>query len=107
MFGIQLIVIARDNLASRLYQVGAVTSLTYGWMIMQVPETLLGTAIATAMLPTLAELASRADSSGFPLPIEPALRILIALTRAVAAVLAAGINPLVHAVCGVDGATST
>src|SRR5512138_1666245 len=59
MFGIQLIVIARDNLASRLNQVGAVTSLTYGWMIMQVPETLLGTAIATAMLPTLAEYASR------------------------------------------------
>ena len=47
MFGIQLIVIARDNLASRLGQTGAVTSLTYGWMIMQVPETLLGTAIAT------------------------------------------------------------
>src|SRR5688500_3718706 len=42
MFGIQLIVIARDNIASRLDQVGAVTSLTYGWMIMQVPETLLG-----------------------------------------------------------------
>ena len=51
MAGIQIIFIARDNLASRLDQVGAVTSLTYGWMIMQVPETILGTAIATAMLP--------------------------------------------------------
>jgi len=107
MFGIQLIVIARDNLASRLDQVGAVTSLTYGWMIMQVPETLLGTAIATAMLPTLAELASRADWSGFHLAIERALRVLIALTIPVAAVLATGVNPLVRAVFGFDADTST
>src|SRR6266498_4573312 len=107
MFGIQLIMIARDNLASRLGQVGAVTSLTYGWMIMQVPETLLGTAIATAMLPTLAEFASRADWNGFRLAIERALRVLIALTIPVAAVLAGGINPLVRAVFGFDAATST
>ncbi len=107
MFGIQLIVIARDNLASRLNQVGAVTSLTYGWMIMQVPETLLGTAIATAMLPTLAELAARQDWSGFRLTIEKAVRILIALTIPIAAVMAAGINPLVRAVFGFDQATST
>lgn len=107
MFGIQLIVIARDNLASRLDQVGAVTSLTYGWMIMQVPETLLGTAIATAMLPTLSELAARADWSGFHSAIEKALRVLIALTIPVAAVMAAGINPLVRAVFGFDQGTST
>jgi putative peptidoglycan lipid II flippase len=107
MFGIQLIVIARDNLASRLDQVGAVTSLTYGWMIMQVPETLLGTAIATAMLPTLSEFASRDDWSGFRLAIERALRVLIALTVPVAAVLAAGVNPLVRAVFGFDAETST
>jgi putative peptidoglycan lipid II flippase len=106
MFGIQLIVIARDNLASRLDQVGAVTSLTYGWMIMQVPETLLGTAIATAMLPTLAELASREDWSGFHLIVEKALRLLIALTIPIAAVMAAGINPLVRAIFGFDQATS-
>jgi putative peptidoglycan lipid II flippase len=107
MFGIQLIVIARDNLASRLDQVGAVTSLTYGWMIMQVPETLLGTAIATAMLPTLAELASRDDWHEFRSTIERALRVLIALTIPVAAVMAAGINPLVRAVFGFDAETST
>ena len=107
MFGIQLIVIARDNLASRLDQVGAVTSLTYGWMIMQVPETLLGTAIATAMLPTLAEFASREDWTEFRVAIERALRVLIALTIPVAAVIAAGINPLVRAAFGFDEATST
>jgi putative peptidoglycan lipid II flippase len=107
MAGIQLIFIARDNLASRLDQVGAVTSLTYGWMIMQVPETILGTAIATAMLPTLSELASRRDWAGFGLTIERALRVMISLTLPVAAVMAAGIHPLVRAVFGFDEATST
>lgn len=109
MFGIQMIVIARDNLASRLDQVGAVTSLTYGWMIMQVPETLLGTSIATAMLPTLAELATiaREDWHEFRATIERALRVLIALTIPVAAVMAAGINPLVQAVFGFDQELST
>jgi putative peptidoglycan lipid II flippase len=107
MFGIQMIVIARDNLASRLDQVGAVTSLTYGWMIMQVPETLLGTAIATAMLPTLAEFAARADWGAFHLAVEKALRVLIALTIPVAAVMAAGIHPLVRAAFGFDAETST
>jgi putative peptidoglycan lipid II flippase len=107
MLGIQLIVIARDNLASRLDQVGAVTSLAYGWMIMQVPETLIGTAIATALLPTLSEFAARADWKEFHLAIEKSLRILIALTIPVAAVMIAGINPLVRAAFGFDAATST
>ena len=107
MGGIQLIVLARDNLASRLDQVGAVTSLTLGWMIMQVPETILGTAIATAMLPTLAEFASRGDWKGFRSTIERALRVLISLTIPIAAVMAAGINPLVQAAFGFDATTST
>ncbi len=107
MGGIQIIFLARDNLASRLDQVGAVTSLTYGWMIMQVPETILGTALATAMLPTLSEYASRADWAGFRLTIERALRVLIALTIPVAAVMAAGIHPLVRAVFGFDESTTT
>jgi putative peptidoglycan lipid II flippase len=107
MGGIQIIVLARDNLASRLHQVGAVTSMTYGWMIMQVPETILGTAIATAMLPTLSELATRGDWHEFRATIERALRVLIALTIPIAAVMAAGIHPLVRGVFGFDEATST
>lgn len=107
MGGIQSIVIVRDYLASFLQQDGAVTSLAYGWMIMQVPETLLGTAIATAMLPTLSEFASRDQWHDFRLAIERALRILIALTIPIAAVLAAGINPLVRAAFGLDAETST
>jgi putative peptidoglycan lipid II flippase len=106
MGGIQFIVIARDNLASRLDQVGAVTSLTYGWMVMQVPETILGTAIATALLPTLSEFAARGNWAGFRDTIERSLRVLIALSLPVAAVMAAGIAPLVRAVFGFDTAMS-
>lgn len=106
MGGIQIIVLARDNLASRLDQVGAVTSLTLGWMVMQVPETILGTAIATAMLPALSELAARGNWAEFRSTIERALRVLIALTLPIAAVMSAGIHPLVRAVFGFDEATT-
>ena len=102
MGGIQLIVIARDNLASRTGQEGAVTALTYGWMIMQVPETLIGTAIAIAILPTLSELAANQDWAGFRQTLEKAIRILISLTLPVAAVIAAGLHPLVRAVFDFD-----
>ncbi|MFZ5819245.1 MAG: murein biosynthesis integral membrane protein MurJ [Chloroflexota bacterium] len=104
MFGIQAMFIARDNFASRLDQVGAVSSLTYGWMIMQVPETLIGTAIAVSMLPTLSELAARGDWEAFHAAIEKALRVLIALTLPVAAVMAAGLHPLARAAFGFDAA---
>ncbi len=97
VFGVQLMFVARDNLASRLGQTGAISSLTYGWMIMQVPETLLGTAIATAMLPTLSELAARADWSGFRQTIDKALQVLIALTLPAGAIMAAGMHPLIRA----------
>lgn len=95
MAGIQSIVILRDMLASFLDREGAITALANGWMIMQVPETLLGTSIATAMLPTLAELATRTDWNGFRNKIETALRGIIALTIPIAAIMAAGINPFV------------
>jgi len=106
IFGIQLIFIARDNFASRLDAVGAVTALTYGWMIMQVPATLLGTAIATAILPTLSEYAATGNWTKFREIVERAIRVLIALTLPLAAILAAGLLPLVRLVFGfdVDGA---
>ncbi len=102
MFGIQIMFLARDNLASRLDQAGAVSSLTYGWMIMQVPETLLGTAIATALLPSLAEFAAKGEWKTFSETLEKALRVLLALTIPVAAVMIAGIKPLVAVAFGFD-----
>jgi len=94
MFFIQLMFIARDNFASRLGMIGAASALTYGWMIMQVPETLIGTAIATAILPTLAEHAARKEWSAFKDIIEKAMRVLIVITLPIAAIMIAGIRPL-------------
>lgn len=102
MLGIQLVFIARDNLASRLNQAGAVSALTYGWMIMQVPETIIGTAIAVALLPSLSEMAVRQDWGAFRQTVEKAMRVLLALTLPVAAILAAGLRPLVRIAFDLD-----
>jgi putative peptidoglycan lipid II flippase len=93
MLMIQLIFLVRDNLASRLDE-GSVTALTYGWMIMQVPETLIGTAIGTALLPTLSELVAGKDVETFRATIQRALQVIIAITVPVAFVLGAGLGPL-------------
>jgi putative peptidoglycan lipid II flippase len=92
----QLMFVVQDNLASRL-EAGAVTALTYGWHIMQFPETLLATALGTALLPTLSEQVSRGDLRAFAGSIERALRVLLALTLPAAALLAVVVQPLVAA----------
>jgi putative peptidoglycan lipid II flippase len=102
MFFIQLVFLARDNLASRL-QAGAVTALAYGWWIMQVPETLIGTAIGIAILPTLGEQVARGEWEAFRQSLNRAIRALLALTLPVAALLAVSIRPLIG-VLGFDSA---
>ncbi len=104
MFFIQATFIARDNLASRLPGAGAISALAYGWMIMQVPETLIGTAIGTALLPTISEQATAKDWEAFRVTIERAVRVLVAVCLPVTAVLAAVIHPLVRAIFGLDEA---
>jgi putative peptidoglycan lipid II flippase len=106
MLFIQLIFIVRDNLASRLGQVGAVTALTYGWMLMQVPETLIGTAIGTAMLPTLAEHAAKQEWDAFYATIQRAIRVLLALALPVSAVMAVAIGPLLSQIFKLDAPTT-
>jgi len=73
---------------------GAVTSLTYGWMIQQVPETLIGTAIGTALLPTLSEHFSKENREAFTSTVEKAVRVIMALTLPMAAALALGLKPI-------------
>jgi putative peptidoglycan lipid II flippase len=104
MFFIQATFIARDNLASRLPGVGAISALAIGWMIMQVPETLIGTAIGTALLPTISELAAAKNWGAFRSTVERAVRVLVALCLPVAAILAAVLHPLVRAIFGLDEA---
>jgi putative peptidoglycan lipid II flippase len=93
---IQLIFIVRDSMASRL-ATGSVSALTYGWMFFQVPETFIGTAIGTAMLPSLAALAAKEDWKQFAATIEKAIQTLIVLTIPVAFVLGAGLGGMISA----------
>jgi putative peptidoglycan lipid II flippase len=104
IFFVQLTFIVRDNLASLLHQEGAVTALTYGYMIQQVPETLIGTAIGIAILPTLSELASKQDWEGFRSTIERAVQVLLGLTIPISVVLTIGLRPLLAAVFHFDAA---
>lgn len=92
----QLMFVFQDNLASRL-EPGVVTALTYGWLIMQFPETLLATALGTALLPTLSEQFARGDTRAFAGSVERGLRVLLALTLPAAALLAVVVRPLVAA----------
>jgi putative peptidoglycan lipid II flippase len=96
---IQLIFLARDNLASRL-PVGSVTALSYGWWIQQVPETLIGTAIATALLPTLSEHIAKGEQSAFKATIERSLRVMIALSFPIAVILSMASLPLIQRAFG-------
>jgi putative peptidoglycan lipid II flippase len=101
MFFLQVFFIYRDHLASQL-ETGAVTALNYGWFFMQVPETLIGSAIAIALLPTLSEQMARADREAFLSTVNRAVRVLLSLTIPVAALLIVGIRPLVQTLLGFD-----
>jgi putative peptidoglycan lipid II flippase len=103
MFFLQFFFIARDNLASRLGE-GSVTALNYGWFIMQVPETLIGSAIAIALLPTLSEQIARGEIELFGQTVNRAIRAILALTLPIAALLSVGLPPLVQRVFGFDAA---
>jgi putative peptidoglycan lipid II flippase len=97
MFFIQMFFIVRDNYASGLGE-GSITALTLGWFIMQVPETLLGTAIGIALLPTLSELYITGNREAFKNKINAAIKILLALTIPITAILFVGLSPLIQAV---------
>ncbi|MEW5869047.1 MAG: murein biosynthesis integral membrane protein MurJ [Chloroflexota bacterium] len=94
ILSIQLTYIAQDNIASRLHP-GNVTALVYGWLFMQVPETLIGSAIATALLPTLSEQIARQEIDAYRQSLRSVLRVLLALTLPIAALLAVVLRPAV------------
>jgi len=101
MLSVQLIFIVRDNLASRLAE-GSITALTYGWMIQQVPETIIGTAIGIALLPTLSEFVARDEKEQFKATIEKAERVLLGLMLPIAGILALGLGPVVSFAFNLD-----
>jgi putative peptidoglycan lipid II flippase len=91
---IQIIFLVQDNIASRL-ATGSVSSLVYGWLFMQVPETIIGTAIATVLLPTLSEQIARLDRDAFRLTMNHTVRVILSLTIPSALLLAVTIQPVV------------
>lgn len=95
MLCLQAYFLSRDNLASRLGE-GAVSALNNGWFIQQVPETLIGTAIAIALLPSLAEHLVHGDATAFRQTVNRALRAMLALTLPVAALIIVGVRPLIQ-----------
>jgi putative peptidoglycan lipid II flippase len=93
MASIQAYFLARDNLASHFGTLG-VGALNLGWTIQQVPETIIGTAISVAMLPSLAEFINRGQTAEFTSTVNRALRVMLALCLPAAVLLAVTVRPL-------------
>lgn len=99
MVFIQLIFLGQDNLASRL-PVGSVTALSFGWWIQQVPQTMIGTAIATALLPTLSDHLAVGDRLAFKNTIERSLKVMISLSLPIAVIISVTSLPLIQLAFG-------
>lgn len=65
-----------NNIASRL-GTGSVSALSWGWRLMQIPQTLIGTAVGTVIFPTLAALSELGDEEGKRNAMSGALRFIM------------------------------
>ena len=65
-----------NNIASRL-GVGSVSALSWGWRLMQIPQTLIGTAMGIVIFPTLAALSEVDDLAGKRGAMNGALRFIL------------------------------
>ncbi len=100
---IQAYFVARDNLASHFGSTG-VGALNLGWTVEQVPETIIGTAMAVAILPSLADFVTRGQAGDFTRTVNRALRIMLALGLPSAVLLGAAVRPLAESFFGYDPA---
>ncbi len=96
---IQLVFVVTDNLASYL-PAGAVSALVYGWVIMQVPETVIGTALGTVLLPRLAQHLAHEDRQAFNEAAGRGVRLVLALTLPAAMALGVLLPALVPWIFG-------
>ncbi len=74
VFSVNFIIM--NNIASRL-GVGSVSALSWGWRLMQIPQTLIGTAMGTVIFPTLAALSELGDEDGKRDAMSGALRFIM------------------------------
>lgn len=91
---VQAVLLVNIRLASQI-ESGALAALNYAWVIAQMPQTILGTAIATVAFPTLAELAARGDRAALRDTAGTALRVMISLTVPTAIALWALAGPVI------------
>lgn len=91
---IQLIFILQERFASFLIT-GSVNALALGWLFMSVPETIIGTAIGTALLPTISEQVARGEREGFQRSLNHAIRVMLALSIPAALLIGMTLRPVV------------
>jgi putative peptidoglycan lipid II flippase len=76
---ISLGALVTQNLLSRL-GTGATSAYDWGWRLMQIPETLIGTAMGVVIFPTLSALSSLGDEDGKRGAMSGALRFIYIAT---------------------------
>lgn len=103
---IQAYFVARDSLSSRFGTAG-VGALNLSWTFEQVPETIIGTAIAVAILPSLAEFINHGATADFIQTVNRALRVMLGFSLPAAVLLGLSIPPLAKGFFGYDAARMT
>ncbi|MFO7323260.1 MAG: murein biosynthesis integral membrane protein MurJ [Chloroflexota bacterium] len=76
---VSLLTIITTNILSRL-GTGAASAFDWGWRLMQIPETLIGTAMGIVIFPTLSALSSLGDVSGKRDAMSGAVRFILIST---------------------------
>jgi putative peptidoglycan lipid II flippase len=59
---------------------GAISAYEYAWKLMQLPETVIGTALGIVIFPTLTHIAGQGDRTGLRRTFSWALRLILALS---------------------------
>ncbi|MEL6403914.1 MAG: murein biosynthesis integral membrane protein MurJ [Chloroflexota bacterium] len=79
LFVFQFNFIFMTNIASRLGE-GSVSAFDWGWRLMQIPQTLIGTAMGIVIFPTLAALSEVKDDFGKRNALSGALKFILILS---------------------------
>jgi putative peptidoglycan lipid II flippase len=90
---ISLSTIILTNLLTRL-GTGATSAFDWGWRLMQIPQTLIGTAMGIVIFPTLAALSTLGDVDGKRSAMAGALRFILVATIPSAVLLLTAGRPL-------------
>ncbi len=83
---VQLNMLITNRLASQTGE-GSVTALALAWRLMQMPETIIATAIGTAVFPTLSELAAQNRHAELRTTMRQALAVIVVLSAPAALAL--------------------